>query len=299
MWLIARLVLFIALGWFYVEGATEHARTVNTSKARGDQSGYLWDAQRIHANWQGATPQKLVGERMRMPLYPAYLALFYDRSLSDPEYFQVAIVWNIRLSLALLAVFAVLVSFHLPPLVSTNLTLIVAFGYFVFKAGYSQPELLFYFLFFVTFLACWHLMRRAPSPANILLGVLAGALAGLAHLTKAMMPAFIGVFLAVYGGREVVYLLSAWRRGDVKRDALVRAGWRAAAAGAMVACFFGVVFPYIANSKRVFGDYFFNHNTNYYIWYDDGGAARAEMLPLTDDEGRLSMPLASRPSLRK
>lgn len=299
IWLIVRLALFVVLGWFYVVAASEHARTVNTSKARGDQSGYLWDAQRIHANWHGATPQKLIGERMRMPLYPAYLALFYDRSLTDPEYFQLAIIWNIRLSLVLLAVFAVVVSCHLPPPVSTNLTLIVAFGYFVFKAGYAQPELLFYLLFFVTFVACCHLIRCAASPSIVLLGMLAGTLAGLAHLTKAMMPAFMAVFLAIYGANETIGLLAGWRRGTLTRDAVVRAGWRAAGGVAMVACFLGVVFPYIANSKRAFGDYFFNHNTNYYVWYDDGGAARAEMLPLTDDEGRLSMPESARPSLAK
>jgi len=35
---------------------------------------------------------------------------------------------------------------YLPPLPATNLVLVVAFGYFVFKAGYAQPELLYYFL---------------------------------------------------------------------------------------------------------------------------------------------------------
>jgi hypothetical protein len=298
-WLIARIALFVALGWFYVAAATEHARTVNTSKARGDQSGYLWDAQRIYANWEGASPLKLVGERMRMPLYPAYLALFWDRSLSDADFFQVAIVWSIRLSVVLLALFAVIVSWHLPPLVSMNLMLIVAFGYFVFKAGYSQPELLFYFLFFITFLACWHLMRRAGSSASVLLGAAAGTLGGLAHLTKATVPAFIGVFVAIYGGREIVHLSSSWHRRELTRDTLVRVGWRAAAAGTMVSCFLCVVYPYIATSRRVFGDYFFNHNTNYYMWYDDGGTARAEMLPLTDDEGRLAMPESARPGLAK
>ena len=161
------MLLFVALGWFYHAAATEHAERVNPSKSRGDQSGYLWDAERVYANWHGTQPEKLVGERMRMPLYAGYLALFYDPLMSDPEFFQVAIRWNIRLSLVLLAILAVLFAWHLPPLASTNLTLIVSFGYFVFKAGYSQPELLFYFLFFVMFLACWHLLRRPGSSGAI------------------------------------------------------------------------------------------------------------------------------------
>ena len=55
---------------------------------------------------------------------------------------------------------------NLPALVATNLTLIVAFGYWIFKAGYTQPELLYYFLLFLTFLACCHLLReRRPGPS--------------------------------------------------------------------------------------------------------------------------------------
>ena len=82
-----------------------------------------------------------------MPLYPAYLAIFYDPSMSDPDYFIVAKRWNIRLSLAMLVVLGFLFTRYLPPLPATNLILVVAFGYFVFKAGYTQPELLlFHFL---------------------------------------------------------------------------------------------------------------------------------------------------------
>ncbi len=53
----ARIVLLVALAIFYNAAASEHARAVNTSKARGDQSGYLWDAQQVYWNWQGRSPQ--------------------------------------------------------------------------------------------------------------------------------------------------------------------------------------------------------------------------------------------------
>ena len=59
----------IALSIFYVVAASEHGRRVNTSKARGDQSGYLWDAENVYANWQGRQPPVVIGERNRMPLY--------------------------------------------------------------------------------------------------------------------------------------------------------------------------------------------------------------------------------------
>lgn len=301
LWFVARVALLVALAWLYLAGATEHARVVNTSKARGDQSGYLWDAQQVYANWHGRTPPVLVGERMRMPVYAAYLSLFYTPRMSDPEFFDVAKTWNIRLSLFLLALLCVIFSWHLPPLASTNLSLIVAFGYFVFKAGYSQPELLFYFLFFTTFLACCHLLRHRGPAVSLFLGILAGTLAAMAYLTKAVVPPFVALFVVVYATHEVVLLAQHWQRGDARsrRDALRRFAWRAAAGTVMVICFLGVVYPYIANNKRVFGHWFYNVNTTFYIWYDDGARARAEMLPHSDQEGRVTLPPVQLPSLRK
>ncbi len=104
-----------------------------------------------------------------MPVYAGYLALFYDPAISDDEYFVVAKRWNIRLSLALLAVLAVIFARRLPPLVATNLTLVVAFGYFIFKAGYAQAELLFYFLVFVLFLIFWQLLDGSNGWRRVLL----------------------------------------------------------------------------------------------------------------------------------
>ena len=148
---------------FYVVAASEHGRRVNTSKARGDQTGYLWDAENVYANWHGRQPPVVIGERNRMPLYAGFLAIFYHRDLSDPAFFEVAKKANIYLSLALVVLLAVIFFRELPPLEATNLTGIVAFGIFIFKAGYAQSELLFYFLMFVTFLGCWHLLRSPTS----------------------------------------------------------------------------------------------------------------------------------------
>ena len=100
---IARVVLLVALAGFYLAAATAHARLVNNFKARGDQSGYLGDAEHVYANWHGQTPPVLIGERNRMPLYAGFLALFYRPTISDPEFFEIGKRANIYLSLALLA----------------------------------------------------------------------------------------------------------------------------------------------------------------------------------------------------
>jgi hypothetical protein len=47
--LTAGLLAVLALGYYYVAGAVEHANTVNTFKARGDQSAYLGEAKQSDA----------------------------------------------------------------------------------------------------------------------------------------------------------------------------------------------------------------------------------------------------------
>jgi len=287
-WLALRAALLLALSVFYVAGATEHARSVNTFKARGDQNAYLWDAQQVYANANGRQPPMLIGARARMPIYAGFLSLAYTPKLTDPEFFEVAKIWNIRLSVVLLAMLCVVFAWHLPPLVSFNLSLVVAFGYFVFKAGYSQPELLFYTFFFATFLGCWHLLRGRSGPLGLAIGIAAGVFAGLAYLTKALVPPFLVLFVTVYLLQETWTWLSALRHAGTRdpiarHAALTRFRWSVLTAVAFTTCFFLVVSQYVIHNKRFFGDYFFNLNTTYYVWYDTGVEGRAIIAP--DDEG--------------
>ena len=252
-WLVARLVLLAALGWFYVAGASAHAERVNWFKARGDQSWFLSVAQTEYHNWHGDRPYRML-RRNIMPLYPAYLAIFYDPSMSDPDYFIVAKRWNIRLSLAMLVVLGFLFTRYLPPLPATNLILVVAFGYFVFKAGYAQPELLYYFLHFLTFLAFCHLIHARRARESLALGIVAGVLAALTHLTKAAVLPLLLILLGAYAAGEVLRLREAFRSSaEGPRQRAVRAArWRAAAAVVLVVSFLFPMYPYISASKRVF-----------------------------------------------
>ncbi len=186
------LAVVAGLAVYYLAAAQAHATTVNTSKARADQSGYLWDAQRVWANWHGQRPPHLIGERNRMPLYAGFLALCYNPRLAGEdnlEFFATAKAWNIRLSLALLAVLWLAVAWRLPALLAANLVLVVGFGYFVFKAGYAQADLLYYTIFFLAFLAAWRLLTCRRPSGVLVSGAVFGILAGLAHLTKASAPA--------------------------------------------------------------------------------------------------------------
>lgn len=299
-WLVARLALLVGLAWFYYLGATEHARVVNVSRARSDQSGYQWDAVAVYMMWHGSPPT-LIGERNRMPVYAGFQALFYDPALSPDQFFEVGKKWNIRLSLVLLALLYAIFSWHLPPLVSMNLTLIVAFGYFVFKAGYMQAELLFYFLVFITFLTFCYLLKRRGPAESAGLGISAGVLAALAHLTKAAVLPLVAIFLTVYGTREFVLLARSWRHDapGSRRDAFISFGWRAAGAALLIASFLAVMYPYISNSKRVFGRYFYNVNTTFYVWYDDWPAASIGTYSHGDGVGWPTMPAQQIPGMRK
>jgi hypothetical protein len=291
------LAVCIALGWFYVAAGTEHGRRVNLSKARGDQTGYLWDAKNIFDNWRGRQPPMIIGERNRMPVYSGFLALFYRPAWSDPEFFEVGKRLNVYLSLGLIALLGLILARELPPLAAVNLTLIVMFGYFIFKAGYTQSELLFYFFLFLTFLGCWHLFRTPSGGRALLLAAATGAAAGVAHLTKAAMPPFILLFLVMFAAQPLVGLVEGqWGAGQASIRAAL---WRWAAALAFAVACLAVLSPYLATNKRVFGRYIYNVNTNFYVWYDDWASASVGVRLHGDDRGWPTLPKNQMPSARR
>jgi hypothetical protein len=174
-------------------------------------------------------------------------------------------------------VLGVLFTRYLPALPATNLILVAAFGYFVFKAGYAQPELLYYFLHFLTFLAFCHLLHERRAWESLALGIVAGVLAALTHLTKAAIVPLLLILLCAYALGELVRLREAYRRGaeGPRQRAWRASGWRAVAAVALVVSFVFPLYPYLATSKHVFGSYFYNANTTFYIWHDSWGEATA------------------------
>ena len=210
-----------------------------------------------------------------MPLYPAYLAARYDPQWSDPEFFEHAKRHSVQLSVALLAILGVVITRHLPALPAANLILILAFGVYVFKAGYTQSELLFYTLNFLTFIALWHLLESRTPRKILVCAILGGALAALAHLTKAAMLPLAALFLVVYASDGVIRSARARR--------LAPAAWQLTGCLLFAASFLVVLLPYLANSKRVHGQYFYNLNTSALIWYDNYPQASVAILSYGPD----------------
>jgi hypothetical protein len=257
----AALVAAASLAWFYYAAASAHARTVNTSKARGDQSAYLGEAQLVYRNWTGANSPPILQPRNRMPLYPAFLAALYDPAWSNDEFFVHAKTQSIILSLVLLIAVAAVAWRNLPPLLAVNLVLVIMFGSFVFRAGYVQSELLFDTLNFATFVVMWKLLGASSARSSVALGAAAGLLAALAHLTKAAMLPLVAICLLAYIGTEWIPRFGASGR--------VRWPGRLAAGLSLAVVFLAVLSPYLANSKRMHGQYFYNLNTSALIWYDN------------------------------
>jgi len=291
----AAAAIAAALAAFYVTAASEHARVVNLSKARGDQSGFLADAEQVYANWHGLTPPGLVGKRNSMPVYAGYLSLFYDPQMSDDEYFLVARAWNIRLSLVLLGILACVFAWHLPALLAMNLTLIVAFSVFVFKAGYAQPELLFYTFVFLTFLVFLHLLRTPPGRKQLTLAVVGGLLAGVTYLTKAAVMPLVAIFIAVFLLQALMMTVGRRRRASGPSTIAVRF----APPVVLMATCLAVLSPYLIHNKQTFGRYFYNVNTTFYVWYDNWPAASVGTILHGDGVGWPKMPESELPSMQK
>ncbi|HEY3177119.1 MAG TPA: hypothetical protein VGK94_15305 [Candidatus Polarisedimenticolia bacterium] len=248
------LAILLPFGGLYWRGAMSHSRLVNTDRDATDQSAYMNYARKMHDSGYSH-----VGDRNRMPVYPFLLSLMCRPGLTDEELFERAKVFNVGLSLAILAALWWIIRTVLSAPQAVPLLLVVAFTFFLFKAPYVQSEVLYYFLIFCTFvLMCRYLARPGWRPA-----LAAGTVAALAHLTKAsVLPGMI-LFL---GAASAKTLFETVRRGRDRDFAGAASGW--VNVGLVALSFCAVLYPYISTSKRVFGRYFYNVNSTFYIWYD-------------------------------
>lgn len=259
-------VLFAVSALLFLNRAAENGRLVNTDIDRTDQGAYIKQAIQMRER-----DFDYVSPRNRMPLFPALLAVFMDRDellkqraeagsgkkflkRAAEEFFPLGKRINTALALAAAAVAGVVFFRRFPPHLAANLTLFAAFGVLVFKAPYVQAEVLYYLLTFLVFVAVWKMFGR-PS---LWVALAAGILLGLGHLTKAsVLPGFlvVAVFLP---------LDALWRKLRANRSP----SKTLLAVVIISAGFLAVIFPYISESKAMFGRYFYNVNSTFYMWCD-------------------------------
>lgn len=277
----ALLALTVLLITFYVN-STLHYSVINREYWLSDQQSFMQFARSA-----GESKFTYTGGRNFMPAYPFLQAVFLDMSLSEAALFDQAKLVNIVLSLVLLVAlfFVFRKSFNL--YLAYLLTALLGFTLFIYKAAYMQPEILFYFLNFVAFF----LMLRLFVKPDWRLAALAGLVLGVAHLTKAsVLPA--AILFAVFMLAKIIYAALAKRNWSSARK-------NAASFALVLVVFIATIFPYIRESKQIYGQYFYNVNSTFYIWYDSWQQVGPGTKAHGDAVGWPDMPADEIPSLAK
>jgi len=242
--------VFIILAFY---GCLAHARREvdPTPLTQADQGAYLAYAQQMHD-----THYAVAGDRNRMPVYPFLLSLVYQPGMSDAEFLARAQSFNINLSILLLGLLFLILRRFFAAFHSVVLLVVAAFGVFIYRVGVVEVEPLYYFVSFCAFIL---LLRMLITP-RWWLAILAGAVTALAYLTKASMLAAIPIWSAVFAAQTLWECRARVRRREI--------GWRLGHLLLVLGTFATIVFPYERTSKRLYGHYFFNVNSAYYMWCD-------------------------------
>ncbi len=278
---IAVSVFLVALLALYVYGAVMEGSHVNFGE--NDQDAYgrytvqlYKDASYIDGN--------------RMPLFPYIVRLFYQPGMTDNALLWLGIRIGIVVSVLCLAVIGFIFFRYFPALLATTLTLITAFSLFMVRAAYYQPELLFATLLFIAFV----LMLRGLYHLTPLLAASIGLVLGLAMLTKGSALLALVVFVVVKMSQTVIDLAHS---NEGRR-------WRTAlrsltTLSLSVIVFLVVMSGYVASSRRIFGTFYYNVNTTFYVWYDSWTEAKHGTKAHNDRTGWPNMPPNELPSMSK
>ena len=250
-------------------------RERSTPALLGDQSAYLGYARHLYESNYTVTE-----DRNRMPVYPFLLSLIYRPGMSEDEFLARAQTFTVSLSILLLALLFLIFRKFLPPLPALGLLAATAFGVFIYRAGKAQVELLFYFVSFCAFVLLLQLFVRP----RWWLALLAGAMTGLAHLTKASVLPGLAIWAVVFAA-GIIWSTGRWRRLGMLLLVL--------------GSFLAVVFPYIQTSKRIYDSYFYNVNSTFAMWCDSSTEAFEFLNAHGDKDKWREVPPEERPSFHK
>lgn len=235
----------------YCGGALRQLHQVNMDMDHADQSDYLGTARLLHDSQYGF----LTTPRSKMPLYPFLLSLAVRPGMSDEQFFSLAKHAGILFSVLALSLIFLIARIHLRILSALSLTLVLAFTAFMFKAPYATCEMIFYFLFFLAFVLMLEMLAASSLKKAAFLGLVCAA----AYLTKASILPALALFAFFFILKQ---LILSRQEGTPK----ARAGLLHLVVCAVV--FLVVVTPYLLETKRVFGDWFYNVTSSYGMWCD-------------------------------
>jgi hypothetical protein len=205
---------------------------------------------------------KYFAPRQHMPGYGLMLVPFIEKGEDIWHFFERSKTLVVVLSLLALVGLAVALRLVLPWAEVVLLTSALGFLLYVFRAGFFQPELMFFTLFLLSLILMLRLVDRPARPLALATGVVFAA----AHLFKSSMLAS----LALLGAGIGVRVLQAAIRKE-----WVEAGRTALTGATVPAVFCLLLLPYLIQSKREFGSAFFSAHTKYHMWCDTHDQSRA------------------------
>jgi len=255
--------LLLLIACIFVYGAWRQSVELNLSETAGGQAPYFSEATRI-AN-EGVA--NYLGDRNRMPGVPALLSLFHhdDAAASFSQSKWVAILTSIAALVGLSCLFFS----RLPRTLAVLAISISALSVFLPKASFVQAELLYYALFFAT----WLLMCRVLYQPNVKTAVAAGLVAGLSYWVKASAPPLVIAFLFA----SICAALLRRRKietNDHEQNAQRSSRDTLASACVVAFVFIAVISPYLLDNKERFGHYFYNVNSTFFMWCDSWNEAK-------------------------
>jgi len=202
--------------------------------------------------------------------------------MTDDEFLARAQSFTANLSIVLLlALFFIFLRFF-PPLHAIALLAATAFGIFMYRAGKAQVELLYYFVSFWAFV----LLLQMFGKPRWWLALLAGAVTGVAYLTKASVLPGLLIWAGVFAAQIVwSFRANPWRRLGL----LVL----------VLGSFLAVVFPYIQTSKRIYDSWFYNVNSTFVMWCDSSTEAYDFLSAHGNKDDWRKVPPEQRPSFQK
>ncbi len=283
----ALMVFFMIL---FLWGAWQQAVLVNTDMTAGDQGAYMFYAKRM-----SQTNYQYVGGRNRMPIYPSLMALFYHDEMTDHEFFQTGKFIGIALALLVAALVLFLFRKAAPSFDAYIAVLVALFTVFAYKSPYFQAEILYYGISFILFYLLFLLVKKP----TFKLASAAGVVAGVGFLTKAsVLPAILLACVCLLIG-GIWQLKSKRNMATSFKKNIKRIIIPSGCIILLLSCFFIIVFPYLQTSKERFGQYFYNVNSTFYMWYDSWEQCKQGTRAHGDRKGWPEMPEDQIPSFRK
>ena len=270
------LIVFAILALYAFEAHYRRAEK-STPAVLGDQDAYLGYARHLYESNYTVTE-----DRNRMPVYPFLLSLIYRPGLTADEFLIRAQWFTVNLSIVLLLGLFFIFRRFFPPLHAIALLAATAFGIFIYRAGKAQAELLFYVVSFCAFVLLLELFGKP----RWWVALLAGAMTGVAHLTKASVLPGLIIWAVVFASQILwSFRSNPWRRLGI----LVL----------VLGAFLAVVGPYIRTSKRIYDSYFYNVNSTFVMWCDSSTEAFDFLNEHGDKDQWREVPPEERPSFQK